>query len=92
MLHLHEREVRTSQGFQSSANIAIVVLTINVGEEGQCDPDLRFLVYCKQHDGDDGGETSDQLTEPPAFQPLSQSRQLLSVPSRFISGQLVLKF
>ena len=43
MLHLHERDVRTSQGFQSPASIMIVVLTIHFGEERQCDPDLSFL-------------------------------------------------
>ena len=51
---------------------------------------LKFLVLCKQHNGDDGGENRDQLTEPPTFQPLSQSRQLLTVPSRFI-GSVSLK-
>ena len=89
MLHLHERNVRTLQGFQCSVSITIVVLTIDLGEEGQCDPYLSFLL-CKQHDGYVGGETRDQLTEPPTFQPLSQSRQMLTVPSRFI-GSVSLK-
>ena len=38
----HERDVRTSQGFQSPASIMIVVPT-HLGEERQCDPDLSFL-------------------------------------------------
>ena len=34
---------RTSQGSQSPASIIIVVLTIHLSEERQCDPDLSFL-------------------------------------------------
>ena len=76
ILHLHKWDVRTSQGFQYLASIMIVVPTIRLGEERQCDPDLSFLFKCKQHDSDDGGQTTDQvhITLPPTFQPLSQSR------------------
>ena len=41
--YLPERDARTSQGSQSPASIIIVVLTIHLGEERQCDPDLSFL-------------------------------------------------
>ena len=43
LLHLHERDARTLQCSQSPASIIIVVLTIHLGEERQCDPDLSFL-------------------------------------------------
>ena len=42
MLHLHERDVKTLQGFQSPARSMIIVLTLHLGEERQCDPDLSF--------------------------------------------------
>ena len=45
MLHLHERDVKTSQSFQSPASIMIVVLTIHFGEERQCDPDLSTVFF-----------------------------------------------
>ena len=37
------RFLRTSLGFQSPASIMIVVPTIHLGEERQCDPDLNLL-------------------------------------------------
>ena len=43
MLQLHEQGVGTWQGFQSQASIMIIVLTIHLGEERQCDPNLSFL-------------------------------------------------
>ena len=43
MLHLHVRDVTTSQGFQSPASIMIVVLTKHLDEERHYDPDLSFL-------------------------------------------------
>ena len=43
MLQLHEQDVGTSQDFQSQASIMIIVLTIHLGEERQCDPNLSFL-------------------------------------------------
>ena len=42
MLHLHEQDVKTLQGFQSPTSSMIIVLTIHLGEERQCDPDSRF--------------------------------------------------
>ena len=42
MLHLHERDVKTLQGFQSPASSMTIVLTIHLGEERQCDPELSF--------------------------------------------------
>ena len=42
MLHLHEQDVKTLQGFQSPASRMIIVLTIHLGEERQSDPDLSF--------------------------------------------------
>ena len=43
ILHLHKRDVRTLQRFQSPASIMIVVPTM--GEERQCDPVLSFFFY-----------------------------------------------
>ena len=43
MLHLHVRDVTTSQGFQSLASIMIAVLTEQLDDERQYDPDLIFL-------------------------------------------------
>ena len=60
MLQLHEQDVGTSQGFQSQASVMIIVLTIHLVEERQCDPNLSFLF--KQHDSHDGEETRDQVT------------------------------
>ena len=42
MLHLHEQDVKTLQGFQSPASSMVIVLTIHLGEERQSDPDLSF--------------------------------------------------
>ena len=68
----------------------IVVPTIRLGEERQCDPDLSFLFKSKQHDSDNGGQTKDQvhITLPPTFQLLSQGRPPCL---HDFSGQLVLK-
>ena len=74
IVHVHEQDVRTSQGFQSPASIMIVVPTFHLGEERQCDPDLSFLFNVSN-------TTMTTLESPvtrqpnhaPTFQPLSQS-------------------
>ena len=97
---------RTSQGSQSQASIIIVVLTIHLSEERQCDPDLSFLfnvsntmvttversVACSRLRDSrvrwiEKAQAKRSGTRGPnnsAFQPLSQSRPPLTVPSRFI--------
>ena len=45
-----ERDIRTPQGFQSPASIMIVVPTIHLGEDRECDPDLKGLVHDNAHE------------------------------------------
>ena len=84
ILHLHEQDVRTSQGFQSPASIMIVVPTFHLGEErqcGQCDPDLSFLFNVSN-------TTMTTLESPgtrqPNHRPSNRSHRVTTVPSRFI--------